>query len=156
MYISFKNLSWGLNWEILKNGDGGAWQPLTYVSPAAFCSVSKRRRHNSTLMCIGIDAVRTTRMLRMRTNYAIITATGANSLPTNRFDLIELTFYFDLNEVNDVVCWTPSQSHEHRTQWENYVHLSIQAPKLIIYFNNLYLFFYKWAIICHTLFHLGK
>lgn len=41
----------------------------------------------------------------MRINYVIIIVIGVNLLFMNWFDFIELIFYFDLNEVNDVVCW---------------------------------------------------
>lgn len=40
----------------------------------------------------------------MRINYVIIIVIGVNLLFMNWFDFIELIFYFDLNEVNDVVC----------------------------------------------------
>lgn len=39
----------------------------------------------------------------MRINYVIIIVIGVNLLFMNWFDFIELIFYFDLNEVNDVV-----------------------------------------------------
>lgn len=92
---------WVEGWN---ESDGGVWWLLIYVFFVVFCFVSKWCCNNSVLMCFGIDVVCMIRMLWMRINYVIIIVIGVNLLFMNWFDFIELIFYFDLNEVNDVVC----------------------------------------------------